>query len=91
MITAVRPYAVQNRQQQNFCAVKPEWVKKLVENPVSMINKDFGDAVAWGDISPKDAVDTLKVAKERLKGKFQGAFDRTIKWAANYQCPVTTR
>lgn len=42
MITAIRPYTPQNRQQQNFKALP---IEKISEMPYA---EHFTDAVAWG-------------------------------------------
>ena len=89
MITAIRPYAPQNKQQQSFGAVLPHWKDKLVADPGTILQR-FTDDVAWGNISSKDAVDTLEAAKKALRAKFnggdnfQGGFDRKINWARGY-------
>ena len=87
MITAIRPYTPQNKQQQSFGAVHQKWVTKLIKDPVGMINNDFHGAIAFGDISKTDALDTLKNAQQHFNGKFKTLFDDEIRWAKNYIAP----
>ena len=80
MITAIRPYATQNKQRQNFGVAHQNWVDKLVADP-GIINNKFNDAMVFGDISPQDTIDTLTVAKRSVKKGFHESFDELIEWA----------
>lgn len=80
MITAIRPYAPQSKQRQNFGISQKPWEDMLVSNP-GVINNKFNDAMVHGDISLQDAIDTLTAAKKRLAQGFHEAFDDEITWA----------